>query len=59
LSAHTPTKAKASSEIRYTTKPGIILGEQEIPAQEQGIFPVKSQIINGQSFRYTHGLNLR
>jgi len=31
----------------YATEQGIISAEQEILVQEQGIFPVKSEIITG------------
>jgi len=47
LSAHTPAKSKASSEIPYTTKQGIISHEQGILVQEQGIFPAKTKIDAG------------
>jgi hypothetical protein len=47
LSAHTPAKSKASGEIPYTTKQGIISDEQGILVQEQGIFLVESEFIPG------------
>jgi hypothetical protein len=35
------------SQIPYATEQGIILAEQGTLVQEQGIFPVKSEIITG------------
>ncbi|MGB9396715.1 MAG: hypothetical protein WCB32_18215, partial [Pseudolabrys sp.] len=47
LKANTRADSKACSKIPYTTEQGIISAEQGIPVQEQGIFPVKSEIITG------------
>jgi hypothetical protein len=42
--------------VRYRRcrKRGIISAEQGILVQKQGIFSVKSEIITGRGFRYTH-----
>ena len=47
LKADTRANTKVFSEIPYATEQGIISAEQEILVQEQGIFPVKSEIIIG------------
>ena len=47
LNANTQQFQRAFSEIPYTTEQGIISAEQRILLQEQGIFPVISEIIAG------------
>ena len=51
--ANSCANSNAFSRIPYETEQEIISAEQGIPAQEQGILTIKTEIIAGRGFRYT------